>query len=582
MDFLEGLNSQQKQAVEAEDGPLLIVAGPGTGKTKTLTARISHLLETGKAQPQEILTLTFTKKAAEELQKRLLNHNISDLELGPQKVNVATFHGVCFDILGLNEKTQQFATNVQRLQVIKGLNKTKGFKGVSARELGLLISRAKNTVDPDENIAKMVDAYNQVLAEQGLLDFDDLLQNTYQLLKTNAQKRGEVAARYKYILVDEFQDTNRLQYEILRQLLQNHQNVFVIGDPQQSIYGFRGAHGGIFDQFKTDFPGHKQIALTINYRSVPQVVNLSNAIFREDINLEPASKETGTVRAVEVLNEFSEAAWVLKEIQQAIGGGDLQLAVSDDKREDHYKLNDFAVLYRSRRAAAVLKTVLEESGLPYQVVGDGSPYDQPEVQAVIALMRAALQGEVPEVEGFTKAERHQLAETLAGYEQIPPADFAEHCIEILGLDLDRNLQQLLSVLVKHKTLSQALEYFERIAEQGFYDPSADAISLLTIHAAKGLEFPQVFLIGAEEGILPGGRTSDKDEERRLFYVAVTRAKNRLDILHTQKRGAQNSKVSSFVADLPTSVLKRLIDPDIQDQIRRIAKRVAKRSQQSLF
>ena len=574
MSNLDQLNPAQRRAVEAGQGPLVIVAGPGTGKTKTLTARITYLIDSGKAKPNQILALTFTKKAAQEILSRVEPWKA-------QKDGVArvcTFHALCHELLATDTP---FVSDAQRLQIIKSLKRPKELNGLSGRELGLAISLAKNSpAVEDPTLAKLVRAYNKALKEQDLRDFDDLLLETHARLKADEQFRSDVQARQLYVLVDEFQDTNRLQYEILKLLLGND-NIFVIGDPNQSIYGFRGASGTIFDEFKADFPKHQAVTLTTNYRSVPEVVHLSNALFNNDVDLEAHHRTSGLVRAVQVLNEYGEAAWVLAEIQRAIGGGDMLKAVSDDDRTQHRRLSDFAVLYRSRPAAIVFQKLLAESGLPYQVVGDGSPYDQPQVQAIVALLRTALNREPITLEGYGSAQRRLLEQQLSRADEALPSVLVEKLLPILGFEPSPELQQLAGVMVRFKKVADAVAYFDDIAEHGFYDPNADAITLLTIHASKGLEFPQVFLIGAEEGILPSAR-GDNDEEKRLFYVAVTRARERLEILHAKNRGGQKSEASRFVTGLPADALKRHTDPDIENQVRRIAKRAAKNSQTTLF
>ncbi|HEY5805938.1 MAG TPA: ATP-dependent helicase [Candidatus Saccharimonadales bacterium] len=572
MNIFEGLNNEQRKAAEAGDGPVLIVAGPGTGKTKTLTARIAGLIHTGRARPEQILALTFTKKAAEEMQKR-----VGVLAPGGEP-RIATFHALCNELLGSGAS---FVGEAERAQIIKSLPRPKALKDVGARELGLIISRAKNSPQiEDPDIAKLVRAYNKALASQNLRDFDDLLLGAYELLKENEEAREIAQKRYRYVLVDEFQDTNHLQYAILKMLM-GHDNIFVIGDPNQSIYGFRGAGSGIFDEFKTDFPDHTEITLTINYRSVPQIVQLSNALFRDAPGLTPHSEDSGLARAVQVLNEYGEAEWVLKEIQRGIGGADLLGAVSDDVRTQHRRLSDFAVLYRSRPAAVVLQKMLADSGLPYQVVGDGSPYDQPHIQAIIALLRAGIRHEPIKLEGYGSAEHRLLEEELAKAKAAVPSVLVEKIIQILDIAPSSDLQQFAGTVTRFKEVASVFHYFDEIAERGFYDAAADAITLLTIHASKGLEFPYVFLIGAEEGVLPSVRGDDV-EEKRLFYVAATRARERLEITHARNRGGQKAQESRFLQDLPPDVLQRHVDPDIENQIRRIAKRVAKNSQTSLF
>jgi superfamily I DNA/RNA helicase len=604
MQWLEELNDQQRSAAEAGDGPVLIVAGPGTGKTKTLTARIAYLLKTDRAKSSEILALTFTKKAAEEMRGRvaalLVESGRSRAVFKPRSLRsprfksgsatvdplptnsaatprVSTFHALCQELLGTEEP---FISEPARLQLIKSLSKPAALKGLSSRELGLLISRAKNMADDDLNVAKLAKAYDKALHAQGLRDFDDLLVQTRDLLQNDDAVRKAVQEQYKYILVDEFQDTNKLQYELL-QLLRANDNVFVIGDPNQSIYGFRGASGSIFEQFVADFPDCLRITLTANYRSVPQVVALANTIFSSGAPLVPQTTQAGSIRAVQVLNEYSEANWVMNEIQRAIGGGDMLRAVSDDDRASHRTLRDFAILYRSRSAAKAMQSSIDESGLPYQIVGEGSPYEQPQAQALIALLRAAATGDTPELEGFSAHETHAVQDLLAQYDGASPSKLAERLIDILGFEQGGGLRQFSNALVRFRDLQQAIAYFDTIAETHFYDPKADAITLLTIHAAKGLEFPYVFLIAAEEGILPHDKANE-DEERRLFYVAVTRARNALVMTHGKNRGSQPAQLSRFAQNVPATILPKMVDPNLADDVRRAQKRATKRSQQSLF
>jgi DNA helicase-2/ATP-dependent DNA helicase PcrA len=575
--MLEQLNADQRKAVETSDGPVLIVAGPGTGKTKTLTARVAHLIAEGRARPEQILALTFTKKSAEEMRLRVGTLLKTEGIQAKGTPHISTFHALCSELLGASAA---FVTEPQRLMLIKRLPKNGRFKGVSARELGLLISRAKNMAEDDPELEKVVRAYDAALAELELMDFDDLLVRTRQLLETDDSTRQAVQARYTHILIDEFQDTNRLQYELL-QLLRGHDNVFVIGDPLQSIYGFRGASGSIFEQFRSDFPQAEAVTLGTNYRSAPEIVALSNALFTTAPQLQPHASRAGRVRAVQVLNEYSEAAWLVAEIQRAIGGGDMLRAVSDDDASMHRTLKDFAVIYRSRSAAVAVQKAVADSGLPYKVVGDGSPYEQPQVQVVIALLRATHTKETPELEGFTGGQSKAVQALVGDADGVLPHALAGKIVDTLGFERSPSLLQFLGSLVRFRSLAQAVDYLDAIAEINFYDPAADAITLLTIHASKGLEFPHVFLIAAEEGILPH-KNADPSEEKRLFYVAVTRAKDNLDITYAAKRGGEPAEPSRFVAGLPQAVLKPQTDPNFATDQRRVQKRAAKRSQQTLF
>lgn len=569
MELLQELNKEQRDAATITSGPVLVIAGPGTGKTKTLVAHSTYLVEQCQVDPGQILVLAFTKKTAEEIQTRIRSAHA-------RGVLVSTFHALCYEILGSNI---HMATDAERLQIIAHLPKAAAYKRLSSRELALLISRAKSTISASPApLQQLVDAYDSAMREQGLLDFDDLLLRVYELLQ---QDNKTCATRqYSHILVDEFQDTNRLQYELLR-LLCASDNLFVIGDPKQSIYGFRGASGGIFDQFLSDFPATNVAVLTVNYRSCPQIVAVGNATFVDSAGLRANKTAPGQVRTVQVYNEYSEANWVLGAIRQAIGGSDMLNGVSDDDAYDHLTLKDFAILYRNRSAAIALQKRIAESGLPYQVVGEGSPYEQPPIQAILSILRSVSNGGPISLPNISTQACRTLQAALGNADQLRPHEVAEKAIALLGFELSTSLQEFIGTLIRFSGLTEAVGYFDKIAETNFYDQNADAITLLTIHASKGLEFPYVFLLACEEDTLPY-IGADREEEKRLFYVAVTRAKDILVILHATKRGGQEKKLSRFAADIDPATLPRTTDTDLVRDRHLAAKRAIKRSQQSLF
>ncbi len=566
------VNAEQRRAVEAGGGPVAIIAGPGTGKTKTLVERLHFLVARG-VPAQRLLALTFTKKSAQEMAARFEAH-------GPDAPHISTFHSLCFELLTQKRgHALQFITHPARFALLKGLPKPAAFKGVTVRELGLLVSRAKNGAEDNPHLARFVTAYNAALADQNLSDFDDLLVQTRDMLLQDSAWRQELQSRFLYILVDEFQDTNALQYELLH-LLRGNDNVFVIGDPLQSIYGFRGAAGDIFATFARDFPQALTITMHTNYRSAKAVVQLANGVYPDAPALGPYSSAAGEVSATEVLNEYSEASWILEAIQQAIGGSDFERAVSTDRREDHLDLGDIAVVYRSRAVARVLQKQLEASGIPFQVVGDGSPYETLSVQTIIQLFAQFV---APARKAIVKDATPQQVEVIVNEidQHASPHDVAAKLAERFGFELTTTLRQFLGVLVRFKTIAEAVVYFDNIAGNGFYDPRAAAVTLLTIHAAKGVEFTRVFLIAAEDGVLPS-KKGEVTEEKRLFYVAVTRAKHQVDITYARTRGGQPAKVSPFVAQIDQSVLPRHQDPALATDITRLRKRHAKRAQTTLF
>ncbi len=580
------INSRQRRAVVAGAGPVLIVAGPGTGKTKTLTARIAHLIEQGTA-PEHILALTFTNKAAKaarEMRERVT-------ALLPAEVllpHISTFHAFCHEVLRQSGEQIELIPEEQRQELLRRLKQAKNLKGLTVRELGLKISRAKNAAEsPDPDAEELLKAYDGALAARRQCDFDDLLLRLRQLLTDDAAFRKKVQQTYRAILVDEFQDTNSLQYDLL-ELLNLTDNLFVIGDPLQSIYGFRGAHAGIFDQFLQDWPGALRVQLTTNYRSAAEIVRLGCAVFPDTPPLNAHRGAAGQARAIQVLNEHREADWIVTAIEQEIGGSTMLRGSEHHTGQGRAQsFRDFAVLYRSHALARNVRQRLEASGMPCQVAGEGSPYERPDVKAI--LNGLAYCNGSGELAPFRKLSARQLVtlfaplKATAGNVRVLASAIAEK----LGLEMTGELRQFLNGLARFDShgAEAYLEHLETIADQAFYDPAADAITLLTIHASKGLEFRHVFLIGAEEGSLPHmrpGHEPDLDEERRLFYVAVTRARDRLDILHAQKRSGQPAMPSRFITSLSPDTLPRSVDEGMAKQVQQAQKRARRQSQTSLF
>ena len=369
---------------------------------------------------------------------------------------------------------------------------------------------------------------------------------------------------FEYVLVDEFQDTNPLQYQLLRLLRTT--NLFAIGDPLQSIYGFRGASSDIFRTFKQDLPDTTEVRLLTNYRSVPQVVKLAGAIFPDEPDLEANRNEQGSVAVVEALNEYGEADWIVRRIEGLIGGSTMIAGSSFHSSDKQRSFKDIAVLYRTHASGRRLQRALEKSGIPYQIAGDGSPYLLPEVQTLLEAMNHIAGNE------GTELTVYQLASKLS---------------EQYNFELKGTLLQFVNGLVRYDNIKLAdfLRHVQSIAEQQFYDPSAEAVTLMTIHASKGLEFPEVFVMALEQGILPLIRKDkpvDIKEERRLFYVAATRARDNLCFTYARNRGKEKQILSEFVVGLPEALAPRITDDAMQTQIKQIKKRAQKRSQTSLF
>ncbi len=582
VELLQDANDLQRQAITADYRPVMIVAGPGTGKTKTLTARIAYLLARD-VPAHSILGLTFTNKAAKEMRERV------QALIGTDKVpTIATFHALCLTILKQERSGDvQFASDAERIQAVKQAVQSAGRKGLSMRDAQLAISVAKGSLEPNADDAALVQSYNTALHEQDLMDFDDIILEVYRLLNEDEVARRRISDIYQHILIDEFQDTSELQWQLV-QLLRGSQSVFAIGDPKQSIYGFRGAGNDMFDVFRHDFPNRQDVVLKVNYRSTRSVVALATAIFGGDDALGAFSTDVGEVRALRTLNEYSEADLVLDTIERGIGGSNLQKATVES---DGRRFRDFAILYRTHHASRALQKRLHDSGIPFQVVGEGSPYEQSDIRAIIDVLKWCVGGDLPRVKGFRPAQTQAL---LEGIDQAQPVShIVAATAEAFGLNTDPGsrlrIEQFVSTLVRFDRqadgLAQCLIYIDRLSQTDFYDPEADAVTLLTIHAAKGLEFPHVVLIAAEEGILPNIRRAsptDFEEERRLFYVAVTRAKEKLDITYTKKRAGEVREPSRFMIDVNQTALPRVDDPNIIQLEKRLYKRQQKARQVTLF
>jgi superfamily I DNA/RNA helicase len=573
MDLLSDLNERQRIAVTAEGRSVLISAGPGTGKTKTLTARIAYLLTEEAISPERIVALTFTNKAAREMGERLRTLLGRDIPLP----YVATVHALGLRLLQRQNTTISLVSESERQAVLKAILKSSKLKGMSLRDVSLRLSQAKvafSVVDPDMRL--ILEQYNQALQVRGMCDFDDVLLKAYEYLKDGK-------THFDHVLVDEFQDTNELQYEMLR-LLSGHENLFAIGDPNQSIYAFRGASGDMFNRFIYDFPETQHIALIHNYRSCRNIVTAANAIFPSSPQLIPNVSGPGAVRVVDTYNEYSEAAYVLAEIERGIGGSDLLHVTSEN---EVHQPKDYAVLYRTHRAATAIRRAFQAAGIPFQIVGEGSPYERADMQAVIAGMRYICHQVRPPI--YKDLTESQLCALFDGIQiERSVSDVAGEVAAALGLSQHEHLRQFQSMLVQFGSglqgLMNALQHIDDISGNDFYDASLNVVSLMTIHAAKGLEFGHVFLIAAEEGILPKETetTEGLAEERRLFYVAITRAKDTLSICHTKVRGGEHASRSRFVEVLPAGTTEYIDDPGMALAERRHKKRAAKRAQISLF
>jgi DNA helicase-2/ATP-dependent DNA helicase PcrA len=640
VDTLAHLNSQQRLAVEHGRGPALVLAGAGSGKTRVIAHRIAHLIRNGAARPENILAVTFTNKAAQEMRERV--HTL----LGPSRTAeplITTFHSLCVRVLrreiqrlGYKRDFSIYDTDdQQRLmkQIFEDEHRSK--KELSPREILSRISYAKNhnvsiaafadrfpspTV---EDVQHLYEVYDERLRKSNALDFDDLLLKATELLKRFPEVRAEYSDRYRYILVDEYQDTNRPQYDLLHLLTAKHQNVFVVGDEDQSIYKFRGANIQNILNFERDFPGAKVIKLEQNYRSTQTILNVSGAVVTN--NTERKGKVLWTENARgdvatchQSRSSHAEAEWVAYQIRNTLA----------ENPDDH-----IAILYRTNALSRSFEDVLIEHGIPYVVVGSVGFFSRMEVKDILAYLRVIYNPEddvallriintPPRSIGSTTAghltqvavergipisqvlqelardpqqaagraqralARFQgLLDTLiAKTEGSSPGDLLKEILDQTGylkmLEERETPQEAESRIANVEELVRAayesedrgetvFEFLDRASlssELDQFDPNAH-VALLTVHSAKGLEFDVVFLAGLEDGLFPHMQSTnskeDLEEERRLCYVGMTRARRKLYLTWTPFRRSYGhdagspSLPSRFLDEVPAELVEGL-------------------------
>ncbi len=621
--LLRDLNPEQREAVRTVDRHLLIVAGPGTGKTHTLTTRLAYLVLRHNVPPEQILAITFTNKAAEEMAERLVGF------LGTERarrLTVATFHALAARLLrewaeraGL-PPTFVILDEEQRLWLLRQARPDLGVQAARravdaisrAKQQGLTPERLPTTTEVDPATWR---AYEEAKQAAGALDFDDLLNTTIRLLEEDPDVRAAVHRRYRWIAVDEYQDLNAPQYRLLRLLAAGGANVCAIGDPDQAIYGFRGADRRYFLSFQEDFPNARVVRLTRNYRSAQNILDAALQVIRKSPDaqaLRLLARWTTDVKITvhEAPTDRAEAEYVVHTIERLVGGTSyfsIDSGRVDDTQTPRRTFGDIAVLYRVRALSRPLIEALERSGIPYQTMGDAPPTARPRVQDALAhlwllvaptsqvhLARVleAWDLQHPDLQAFlgahddlvhawqaaartlslTPAQRERVNRLAAFWPQVtaPDLSVAERAARtwaFLGEHRppdpeDERAWRLLFARTQafDRDLRAFLEAVTLYAETDLYDPRADRVALLTLHAAKGLEFPVVFIVGCEDGLLPyrreGGPT-DVDEERRLFYVGMTRAKERLILTHARRRTLYGERrqhaPSPFLADIETAL-----------------------------
>ena len=546
----DALDADQRRAAETVHGPLLVVAGPGSGKTRTLTHRLARLIVVHRAPPSGCLAVTFTRRAADEMRSRLRTL----LPDAWAEVPLHTFHSLGLAILrehrnaaGLQRgfRVASEAERVELLQEALDVSERQARSRLSA------VSRTRRTgADPDGKAAQAWEAYRNGMEARNWCDFDDLVIRAADLLESDPDVREETRSRYPWVCIDEYQDVDAQQVRLVRQLAPPDGNVCAVGDPDQAIYGFRGADPRFFSEFPQDFPGARVVRLHRNYRSDRNIVTLSSQVMARSASAEPAvpvlDQARNRVTLHEAPSEKAEAEFVVQSLEQTLGGHSFFSIDSGRSAESHAQdlsFADFAVLYRTETQAAALAEALQRSGMPFRQRSHNPLLAHPGVAALMdALVRAPGRGTVLQrIDAACRAEDPSTAALGEARELLKPV--AQAC----GDDLERFLSE-----TSLGTQADA------------WDPRADRISLLTLHAAKGLEFPVVFIVGCEDGVLPltWGNAGPEDlaEERRLFYVGVTRARAKLYLCRARTRlwrgKVREMPASPFLADLEERLLER--------------------------
>jgi superfamily I DNA/RNA helicase len=574
--LLDALDPDQRAAAGAGPGPLLVVAGPGTGKTRTLSYRLAYLVRERGVAPEQCLAITFTRRACEELQQRLRG-------LVPEvarRLLVTTFHALGLRILreqhraaGLGERVRVL-DEAERLALLQELG---GGSERDARRLLAELSRAKRAraaarpgPDPEEppELVAALDRYDKGLRARDLVDLDDLLAGPVALLAGDPALAARYRERWPWVAVDEYQDVDELQYRLLGLLAGRDGNLCAIGDPDQAIYGFRGADVAFFLRFQADHPDARTVQLTRNYRSSGAIVDgalqvIAPASLVRDRVLDPVRRAEALPERIVVhraASERAEAEFVVSTVDQLLGGSSffsLDSGRASAGAQDHgLSFAEVAVLYRTDAQAAPLAEALARAGMPFQKRSHERLADHPGVRAIVRVLRdprAAAGGRAAELSVRIRHAAELAGEapaTAAGGDgQAPLAAAVELLVPLAarcGDDLERFLAEL------------ALG-----AEVDTLDPRADRISLLTLHAAKGLEFPVVFLVGCEDGLLPlrwGGAAADEGEERRLFFVGMTRARSHLFLSYAARRArhgvVRETVPSPYLAAIDELLLQR--------------------------
>ena len=588
-DFLKDLNPQQQKAVKDTIGAQIILAGAGSGKTRVLTYKVIYLLKEKNINPANILMVTFTNKAASEMKER-----VNKVIKGGDKPLIATFHSLCAKILRIEGKYVGFSPSFSIYDTSDSLDGVKeamkilnvSFRDFKPSSILATISQAKNQLINfsdyrnyargffQETVAEIYPVYQKILKENNALDFDDLILETVSLFNNSPKVLEKYQNKFKYILIDEYQDTNQAQFILTKLLSKKSINICVVGDFSQSIYSFRGANYRNLETFRHDFKDVKVFELSQNYRSTQKILDSAYSIISKNkghpiLKLWTENSSGENITIYEARNEHNEAEFIIEKI------------ISES-----LSLTDVAVLYRTNAQSRVIEEVFLHQAVPYVLVGGTRFYERREIKDVLSYLRLV---ENPKDSiSFKRVEKlgkARLSKFLEIQGQLKNEDLAT--IEILDQVLKKteylslydpkdeednmrleNIKELRSVAIEFPSLTSFLENVSLVEAEYMPDhpnktgDKKDAVTLMTLHGAKGLEFPAVFMVGMEEGIFPHSRSlmnkEELEEERRLCYVGMTRAKKMLFLTYTRRRlyfGQKTSNtVSRFISDLPIDLV----------------------------
>lgn len=583
-DFLKDLNNEQEKAVKAIEGPCLILAGAGSGKTRVLTYKVIFLIKEREVKPENILMVTFTNKAANEMKERVKKF------IANGQLLITTFHSLSAKILRIEGRhigiSQKFVIydEQDQLDTIKEAMQKLGISTKDYKPHSILatISQAKNELITEkeylnyarghfqEIVSKIYPIYQKILKDNDALDFDDLLIKTIELFENNPFSREKYQNRFRYILVDEYQDTNHAQYVLTKMLGGKWKNICVVGDFSQSIYSWRGADFRNLQKFKEDFKNAKIFPLSQNYRSTQKILDAATSVISKNtthpvLKLWTNNQGGDEITIYEARNQHHEAEYIISQIL-------------------NFKFSDVAVLYRTNAQSRSIEEVFLHQGVPYILIGGTRFYERKEVKDVIAFLRYM---ENPKdtvsykrIEKLGKGRLKKFLEfKTSAFQTLEIMDQVIKAIDYLSLydendEEDRqrleNIKELRSVALEFPNLMNFLENVALVEQEYLPDnpynneEQKEAITLMTLHAAKGLEFPVVFMVGMEEGLFPHSRSlmdkNELEEERRLCYVGMTRAKEKLFLTYARRRlffGQKTSNmVSRFIMELPEEVLNK--------------------------